>query len=192
MLKLLQEAIWDERKAQVQLNMWKQKCSNISPMRKPDSILAEYFDDIGRPQKCPTNNRQGLNIWLKEYSMRCWNQTDLGPNTTLAAYHLRVLEKSLNSLRLISLTIKMEIRLRHQIYVRTGGFPGGTSGKEPICQCRRVRDAPAFDPWVRKIPWRRAWQPTPVFLPEESHGQRSLAGHGITKELDMTEVTEHA
>ena len=88
-----------------------------------------------------TNNRQGLNIWLKEYSMRCWNQTDLGPNTTLAAYHLRVLEKSLNSLRLISLTIKMEIRLRHQIYVRTGGFPGGTSGKEPICQCRRVRDA---------------------------------------------------
>ena len=76
--------------------------------------------------------------------MRCWNQTDLGPNTTLAAYHLRVLEKSLNSLRLISLTIKMEIRLRHQIYVRTGGFPGGTSGKEPICQCRRVRDAPAL------------------------------------------------
>ena len=35
-----------------------------------------------------------------------------------------------------------------------------------------------FDPWVRKIPWRRKWQPTPVFLPEESHGQRSLAGYG--------------
>ena len=34
-----------------------------------------------------------------------------------------------------------------------------------------------FDPWVGKIPWRRAWQPTPVFLPGESHGQRSLAGH---------------
>ena len=34
-----------------------------------------------------------------------------------------------------------------------------------------------FDPWVRKIPWRRAWQPTPVFLPGESHGQRSLAGN---------------
>ena len=34
-----------------------------------------------------------------------------------------------------------------------------------------------FDPWVRKIPWRRAWQPTPVFLPEESHGQRSLVGY---------------
>ena len=33
-----------------------------------------------------------------------------------------------------------------------------------------------FDPWVGKIPWRRAWQPTPVFLPEEFHGQRSLVG----------------
>ena len=38
--------------------------------------------------------------------------------------------------------------------------------------CKRHR----FDPWVGKIPWRRAWQPTPVFLPGESHGQRNLAG----------------
>ena len=45
-----------------------------------------------------------------------------------------------------------------------------------IClQCRR----PGFDPWVRKIPWRRKWQPTLVFLPGEFHGQRSL--HGVTK-----------
>ena len=46
-----------------------------------------------------------------------------------------------------------------------------------------------FDPWVRKVPWRRAWQPTPVFLPGESHGQRSLAGYGPwdCKESDMTE-----
>ena len=36
---------------------------------------------------------------------------------------------------------------------------------------------PGFDPWVGKIPWRRAWQPTPVFLPGASHGQRSLAGY---------------
>ena len=34
-----------------------------------------------------------------------------------------------------------------------------------------------FDPWVRKIPWRRAWQPTPVFLPGTRHGQRSLVGY---------------
>ena len=36
-----------------------------------------------------------------------------------------------------------------------------------------------LDPWVRTIPWRREWQPTPVFLPGESHGQRSLVGYSL-------------
>ena len=55
-------------------------------------------------------------------------------------------------------------------------FPQGTSGKEPACQWRRCKRC-EFNPWVRKIPWRRAWQPTPVFLPKESHGQRNLVGY---------------
>ena len=48
-----------------------------------------------------------------------------------------------------------------------------------------------FDPLVRKMPWRRAWQVTPVFLPGESQGQRNLAGYspGDGKELDSTEST---
>ena len=54
------------------------------------------------------------------------------------------------------------------------GFPGGASGKESVCQGRR-HERCGFDPWVRKIPWRRSWQPTPVFLPGESHGLRSLS-----------------
>ena len=60
------------------------------------------------------------------------------------------------------------------------GLPKWLSGKESTCQCKRQ----GFHPWVRKIPWRRKWQPPPVFLPEESHGQRSLVGswvHGVTK-----------
>ena len=57
-------------------------------------------------------------------------------------------------------------------YVR--GFSGGTNGKEPACQCWRHKRH-RFDPWVGKIPWGRAWQPTLVFLPREFHGQRSLA-----------------
>ena len=56
------------------------------------------------------------------------------------------------------------------------GFPGGTSGKEPACHCRKCKRC-RFDAWVRKIPWRRAWQPTPVFLPGESYGQRILVGY---------------
>ena len=60
-------------------------------------------------------------------------------------------------------------------------------------QCRRQRRC-QFDPWVGKIPWRRAWQLTPVFLLGKSHGQRILAHYSLwgCKELDMTEVTEHA
>ena len=57
-------------------------------------------------------------------------------------------------------------------------FPGGASGKESACRHMR-RKKLGFDPWVRKIPRRRAWQPTPVFLPGESHGQRSLEGYSL-------------
>ena len=48
-----------------------------------------------------------------------------------------------------------------------------------------------FHPWVQKIPWRRAWQPIPVFMSEESHGQKRWVGYGpyIHKESNMTEVT---
>ena len=64
-----------------------------------------------------------------------------------------------------------------------GRPPWWFSGKESSCQCRR----PKFDPWARKIP-RRKWQPTPVFLPGKSHGQRSLAGSSpwTRKESDTT------
>ena len=50
------------------------------------------------------------------------------------------------------------------------GFPGGSDGKEPTCQCERL----GFGPWFMKIFWRREWLPTPLFWPGESHGQRSL------------------
>ena len=59
---------------------------------------------------------------------------------------------------------------------RLVGFPGGTSGKKPACQCRRHKRH-LFDPRVRKIPWRRPWQHTPEFLPGESFGQRSVVGY---------------
>ena len=72
------------------------------------------------------------------------------------------------------------------------GFPGGASGQELACQYRRHKGR-GFNPWVKKIPWRRAWQPTPVFLPGESHRQKSLTGYSPLghKESDMTEVILH-
>ena len=69
------------------------------------------------------------------------------------------------------------------------GLPWWLVGKESACNvgdCLQYRRR-GFDPWVRKIPWKRKWQPTPVFLPGESHRQRNLAGytvHGGCKELD--------
>ena len=64
-------------------------------------------------------------------------------------------------------------------------LPWCLSGKGSACQYRRLR----FDPWVRKIRWRRRWQPTPGFLPGKSHRQRSLVGYSPWgyKESDRTE-----
>ena len=64
----------------------------------------------------------------------------------------------------------------------------GAPSKESSCQSRSPKRR-CSAPWVGKIPWRRAWQPTPVFLPGESHGQRSLAGYSPwgRKESDTAE-----
>ena len=70
----------------------------------------------------------------------------------------------------------------------TGGFPRWHSGRESACQRRRCKRH-RLNPWVRNIPWRRKRQLTPVFLPRESHGQRSLAGYSPwgRKKSDTTE-----
>ena len=71
---------------------------------------------------------------------------------------------------------------------RLSSSSSGASGKEPTCQFRR-HERRGFHPSVGKIPWRKARQPTPVFLPGESHGQGSLVGYSPwgQKESDMTE-----
>ena len=74
------------------------------------------------------------------------------------------------------------------------GFPDGSESKESACSVGDLGlqyGRPRFNPWVRKIPLEKEWQPIPVFLPGESHGQRSLVGYspqGHT-ELDTTETT---
>ena len=64
------------------------------------------------------------------------------------------------------------------------GFFGGSEVKKKKSSCNtRDTGRHRLDPWVRKFPWRRKWQPTPVFLPGKSHGQRRLASY---KESDVT------
>ena len=69
------------------------------------------------------------------------------------------------------LSILCKIHIKNDI-LSSLGFPGGASGKEPICQCRRCKRH-GFNPWVWKIPRRKARQPTQVSFPGESYGQRS-------------------
>jgi len=67
---------------------------------------------------------------------------------------------------------KLDIGIKTGKFLTQTSFPGGSDGQEICMQCGR----PGFNPWVRKIPWRRKWQLTQVFFSGESHGQRSLAG----------------
>ena len=69
------------------------------------------------------------------------------------------------------------------------GLPRWLSGEESACNAGDAKTL-RFDPWVGKIPWNRKWQPTPVFLPGESHGGKSLVGYSPWghKELDTTKL----
>ena len=83
---------------------------------------------------------------------------------------------------------KNETRLLNNIQ----GFPSGSVGKELICnagdQLQCVK--PGFHPWVEKSPWKRKWQPTPVFLPGKSHGQRSLLGYSQQGHKSQTRISD--
>ena len=79
-------------------------------------------------------------------------------------------------------------------YTLSGGLPGGASGKEPTCQCSSHRRKAGSIPGSVRPPGGGHRQCTPVFLPGESHGQRTLAGcspQGHCTESDRTEIAEH-
>ena len=84
------------------------------------------------------------------------------------------------------------MRVKDHFYMvqpkKSAGLPRWLVVKESACQCRSPNRW-GFHPWVGKILWRREWQPTPVFLPGESHGQRSLVGYSLWghRESDMPE-----
>ena len=79
-------------------------------------------------------------------------------------------------------------------FVLFSGFPGSTRAQELTCQCRR----PGFTPWVGRFPWRRAWQPTPVFLPGESPwtegpgGLQSMGSQRVTHDWATKHYTTQA
>ena len=85
-----------------------------------------------------------------------------------------------------------KVNLRSWVCVAIESFPGSASGKESACQFKRHKSR-IFNLWIRKVPWRRKWQPTPVFVPGESHGHRRtwwVTVHGVTN--SWTWLNTHA
>ena len=86
-----------------------------------------------------------------------------------------------------------DVRKRVEVLIASCPIRGAFQVAQWVKNLPGMQD-PGFDSWIEKIPWKRAWQPTPVFLPGESHGPRSLLGYSpeSRKELDMTEATDNA
>jgi hypothetical protein len=99
----------------------------------------------------------------------------------------------MNSAPMLALSLIAPAWVGFYFHGHKPGLPRWLSGKESACQCRRRRRLRrgGFNPWVRKIPWNRKWQPAPVFLPGKFHRQRSLVGYSPWghKESDTAEHT---
>ena len=135
--------------------------------------------------------------WIQVNFLLCRQQWKWRKIAQLPSYiHLIYLEMVTKSfpcllchkLKLTSLIFLTEINIHLLKCYLNFCLPKWHSGKELTRQCRRCKRC-GFDPWVGKIPCKRKWQPTPVFLLGKSHGQRSLVGHSPwgCKDLDMTE-----
>ena len=103
-----------------------------------------------------------------------------GKNTGVGCHFLlqcmKVKVKSLSHVRLLATPWTAAHQGPPSMGFSRQEYWSGVPLPSPTCQCRRHKRC-WYDSWVRKIPWRREWQPTPVFLPGESHGRRSLVGY---------------
>ena len=126
-----------------------------------------------------------------------WLDTQLADNCSQFTVCLFILlietftEKRIDfSLFLLWIVILMSSVRTHCLALEPNpGFPRWHSGKESAFQFRRHKGS-SFDTWVRKIHWRRKWQPTPVLLPGESYGQRNLAGYSPWGRKSRTRLSD--
>ena len=117
----------------------------------------------------------------KKWSVSPWNQTIFLRFSSISYdFSMQPVSTSISSAGTVRANLEFKIPMWDFLRVKSflnwsRGFPCGTSGKEPTLPMQVRLQRCRFDPWVGKISWRRAQQPTPVFLPGESHGQRRLA-----------------
>ena len=153
-------------KSQTQLSKWVERglgeegpAPGLCPAPGLDKPLIQLFSDPGQTRCAPGPSLSDLyHLLVVETCRRCNPDIVTGnikghvayPLTGTGGVSLNILGKKVSQVALVV--------------------------KEPTCQCRRSKKH-RLNPWVGKIPWRRKWQHTPVFLPRESHGQRSLEGY---------------
>ena len=118
-----------------------------------------------------SGGRRRMDLWLIHVNI--WQKPTQYCKTIIL--HLKKIKLKKENEEVIHLFLELFFHSCVTGFNTLWGFPVGVSGKEPAFQCRRWKRH-RFDPWVRKILWRRKRQPTPIFLPGKSHGQRSLVG----------------
>ena len=134
--------------------------------------------------------------WASFYSTDTWNllyfRTWVFCSISLNSVPLSPHSLSPKPSLFLKCSSELDLCMTHHLNMlhMTNGLPRWSSGKETACQCKRLRRR-GFSAQAGKILWNRKWQPTPVFLPGESHGQRSLLGYSPwgCKQLDMTKHT---
>ena len=124
----------------------------------------------------PYIGRQILNHWATR-DIPCAVVLMTGPLLRVFFPSLSIHPPPLSGLPRTTSQINLYLNLCLKVCFQMNSNSGVASGKKPTCQCRR-RKRREFYTWVRKIPWRREWQPTPEFLPGKSPGQRSLVTIG--------------
>ena len=105
-------------------------------------------------------------------------------NIILSAFYGHIwCEIHINIILLRDIILYLDLNVFNQFHTAEWGFPGGSVSEESVCSAGDL----GFDPCIGEIPWRRNWQPTPVFLPGKSHGEMSLAANSMgLQELDTT------
>ena len=117
---------------------------------------------------------------LWNFSLTYLNVAQRDNTNSLKKKNLRSLGKNFFKFSIIIRDLPTLLFLWGALIPEVNSFVNGTNCKEPTCHAGDIKGC-RLDTWVRKIFWRKAQQSTPVFLPGESHGQRSLVGYGVTK-----------
>ena len=166
---------------------------NICPMFQKLKILIGPFHPKTTHDSLSLKDKSCLScVWVNQNSWTTMCLLPLeAPEPSSSPEHWFGLTRLYVSVQLLTPQIKLFVLCGFDTNYRSThlAIPGNASGKEPTCLCRGHKRY-MLDPWVGKISWRRPWQPTPVFLSGEFHGQMSLGGYSPRGHRSQTRLSD--